>query len=52
MMNGFVYIVTIALILSWMVGFFILNAGDTVHVLLSIAIGLVAFKMMREERVY
>ena len=51
-MNGLIYIVTIALILTWMVGFFIMEAGDMVHVLLSVAIGLVAFKMMKEERIY
>jgi hypothetical protein len=51
-MNALVYMVAIVLILSWMIGFFILRAGDTVHVLLSMAIGIVAFKMMREERVY
>jgi hypothetical protein len=51
-MNGLIYLVTITLILSWLIGFFIFNAGEMVHILLVMAIGIVVFKLYQEERSY
>ncbi|MBR9997454.1 MAG: lmo0937 family membrane protein [Cyclobacteriaceae bacterium] len=51
-MNGLVYFITITLILAWLIGFYILKAGDLVHILLVMAIGLVVFKFYEEEQIY
>ena len=51
-MNGLIYLVTITLILSWLIGFFIFNASEMVHILLVMAIGIVVFKLYQEERSY
>jgi hypothetical protein len=51
-MNGLIYLITITLILSWLIGFFIFDAGEMVHILLVMAIGIVAFKLYQEERSY
>jgi len=51
-MNGLIYLVTITLILSWLIGFFIFSAGEMVHILLVMAIGIVVFKLYQEERSY
>jgi hypothetical protein len=51
-MNGLIYLVTITLILSWLIAFFILDAGEMVHILLVMAIGIVLFKLYQEESSY
>jgi hypothetical protein len=49
-MNGLIYLITITCILAWLIGFFVFNAGEMVHILLVMAIALVVFKLYQEER--
>ncbi len=51
-MNGLIYIVAITFILAWLIGFFLLGAGEGIHVLLVISIGIVLFKIYQEEQIY
>jgi hypothetical protein len=37
-MSGILYIVAIILVIGWVLGFFVFNAGGIIHVLLVIAI--------------
>lgn len=51
-MNGIIYIVVIACLIGWMVGFYFFEAGDLIHILLVMSISLVLFKIYQEERIY
>ncbi len=51
-MNGLLYIIVITCLIGWMIGFYLFNAGELIHVLLVMSIGLVVFKMYQEEKIF
>lgn len=46
------YIVIIVAILAWFIGFFLLDAGESIHILLVLAISLTVFRIFQEDHIY
>jgi hypothetical protein len=50
-MNNLLYIVAVILIIGWLVGFFVLNAGSVIHVLLVIAAIAILLRIIQGRKV-
>jgi Family of unknown function (DUF5670) len=50
-MSNILYIVAVVLIIGWLVGFFVFNAGSIIHVLLVIAVIAILLRLIRGNRV-
>lgn len=50
-MNNFLYVTAVTLLTLWMIGFFIYTLGAVVHILLLLALVMIAFRAKREDRV-
>jgi hypothetical protein len=46
-MNGLLYLLAIVLVIGWLIGFFILNIGALIHILLIIAIIAILLRIIR-----
>lgn len=46
-MNSFLYILAVVLIIGWTLGFFFLNLGGLIHILLVIAIIAILLRIIR-----
>ncbi len=46
-MNRLLYLLAIVLVIGWILGFFFLNAGGIIHILLVIAIIAILFRIIR-----
>lgn len=46
-MGGLLYVIAIILILGWLIGFFAMNAGGLIHILLVIAIIAILLRLIR-----
>lgn len=45
-MNNLLYLVAVILVIGWILGFFVYNAGGIIHILLVIAIIAILFKVI------
>lgn len=45
-MNNLLYLIAVILVIGWIFGFFVYNAGGIIHILLVIAIIAVLFKVI------
>jgi hypothetical protein len=45
-MNNLLYFVAVILVIGWILGFFVYNAGGLIHILLVIAIISILFKVI------
>jgi Family of unknown function (DUF5670) len=50
-MSNILYIVAVVLIIGWLLGFFVLNAGSVIHVLLVVAVIAILLRLIRGNRV-
>jgi hypothetical protein len=50
-MNNLLYIIAVVLIIVWALGFFALNVGSVIHVLLVIAVIAIILRLIRGNRV-
>jgi hypothetical protein len=50
-MSNLLYIVAVILIIGWLIGFFVLNAGSVIHVLLVIAAIAIVLRIIQGRRV-
>ena len=46
-MNSLLYIVAVILIIGWLLGFFVFNAGSIIHILLVIAVIAILLRLIR-----
>lgn len=46
-MGGLLYIIAIILVIGWLLGFFVFNAGSIIHILLVIAIIALLLRIIR-----
>ncbi len=46
-MGGLLYLIAIILVIGWLLGFFIFNAGSIIHILLVIAIIAILLRIIR-----
>jgi hypothetical protein len=46
-MNGLLYLLAVVLIIGWILGFFVMNLGGLIHVLLVIAIIAILLRLIR-----
>jgi hypothetical protein len=46
-MSSLLYLVAVILIIGWILGFFVLNAGSLIHVLLVIAVIAILLRLIR-----
>lgn len=49
-MGNLLYTIAVVLILIWAIGYFALNAGDIIHILLVIAIIAILLRVIRGKR--
>ncbi|MFH0760959.1 MAG: lmo0937 family membrane protein [Bacteroidota bacterium] len=49
-MNNLLYIIAVVLIILWALGFFALNAGAVIHILLVIAVVAILLRLIRGNR--
>jgi len=49
-MSNLLYIVAVILIIGWLVGFFVLNAGSVIHVLLVIAAIAIVLRVIQGRK--
>jgi len=50
-MSNLLYTVAVILIIGWLLGFFVFNAGSVIHVLLVIAVIAILLRVIRGNRV-
>lgn len=50
-MRDLLYIVAVILIIGWLLGFFVFNAGGIIHVLLVIAVIVILLKVIQGKKV-
>ncbi|MDW7690307.1 lmo0937 family membrane protein [Flammeovirgaceae bacterium SG7u.111] len=50
-MSNILYLIAIILVIGWLLGFFVLNLGSLIHVLLVIALVAVIFRLIRGQRI-
>ena len=50
-MSNLLYVVAVILIIGWLLGFFVFNAGGVIHVLLVIAVIAILLRLIRGNRV-
>lgn len=46
-MGGLLYLIAIILVIGWLLGFFVFNAGSIIHILLVIAIIAILLRIIR-----
>ena len=46
-MGSILYIVAVILIIGWLLGFFVFNAGNIIHILLVIAVIAIILRLIR-----
>ncbi|HEX3009819.1 MAG TPA: lmo0937 family membrane protein [Bacteroidales bacterium] len=46
-MGGILYLIAIILVIGWLLGFFVFNAGSIIHILLVIAIIALLLRIIR-----
>ena len=46
-MSSLLYIIAIILVIGWLLGFFVYDAGSLIHILLVIAIIAILFRLIR-----
>ena len=46
-MGSLLYIIAVILIIGWLLGFFVFNAGSIIHVLLVIAVVAILLRLIR-----
>ncbi|HEX7846146.1 MAG TPA: lmo0937 family membrane protein [Chitinophagaceae bacterium] len=46
-MGGLLYVIAVILIIGWLLGFFVWNAGGLIHILLVIAIIAILIRVIR-----
>jgi hypothetical protein len=50
-MNNLLYAVAVILVIGWLIGFFVLNAGSLIHVLLVIAVIAILLRIIQGKKV-
>ena len=50
-MGNLLYIIAVLLIIGWLIGFFVLNAGSVIHVLLVIAAIVILLRIIQGRKV-
>lgn len=50
-MSNLLYTVAVILIIGWLIGFFVLNAGSIIHVLLVIAVIAILLRVIQGRKV-
>lgn len=50
-MNNLLYIVAVILVIGWLLGFFVFNAGGIIHVLLVIAVIVILLKIIQGKKI-
>ena len=50
-MGSLLYIIAVILVIAWVIGFFALNAGGIIHILLVIAIIAILFRIIQGRKV-
>ncbi len=50
-MGNLLYIVAVILIIGWLLGFFVFNAGGIIHILLVIALIAIIFRVIQGRKV-
>ena len=48
-MGGLLYIIAVILIIGWIFGFFVMNLGGVIHILLVIAIIAILIRVIRGQ---
>lgn len=51
-MSNLLYIIAVVLIIIWALGFFALNLGSVVHILLVIAVIAILLRLIRGNRIF
>lgn len=46
-MGSILYIIAVILIIGWLLGFFVFNAGNIIHILLVIAVIAIILRLIR-----
>ncbi len=46
-MGSLLYIIAVILIIGWLLGFFVFNAGNIIHILLVIAVIAILLRLIR-----
>lgn len=46
-MGGLLYLIAIILVIGWLLGFFVFNAGSIIHILLVIAVIAILLRIIR-----
>jgi hypothetical protein len=46
-MSSLLYIIAVILIIGWLLGFFVFNAGSIIHILLVIAVIAILLRLIR-----
>ncbi|TDQ23897.1 lmo0937 family membrane protein [Tenacibaculum caenipelagi] len=50
-MRNLLYIIAVILVIGWLLGFFVYNAGEIIHILLVIAVIAVLFRLIGGKRI-
>jgi uncharacterized membrane protein len=50
-MKDILYIIAIVLIIGWLIGFFVFNAGSVIHLLLIIAVIAIIVRVIQGKRI-
>jgi Family of unknown function (DUF5670) len=50
-MSNLLYIVAVILVIGWLIGFFVLNAGNLIHILLVIAVIAILLRIIQGKKV-
>ncbi len=50
-MSSFLYTIAVILLIGWLIGFFVLNAGSVIHILLVIAAIAVLLRIIQGRKV-
>jgi hypothetical protein len=50
-MNNLLYTVAVILIIGWLIGFFVLNAGGLIHALLVIAVIAILIRVIQGRKI-
>lgn len=51
-MNSLLYIIAVALVILWVVGFFAFHIGGLIHILLGLAIIAVLLRIIKGEKLF
>jgi hypothetical protein len=50
-MKNLLYLIAVVLIIGWLIGFFVYNAGSNIHILLVVAAILIIFRAIQNKRI-